>query len=224
MGKVPETSRDPRTGDGTRSFENDQAGTIPVNAPPTVVAHEFGHVFGLGDDRQGGMAKPGRDGTLMVGGADGVDPNQPLRIDKDLVDRIGKLIEKHLEKQGKKLPACESWQGTFRQGIINCPGTDEWILRISVAKDGSVIGNGTLTSPGILCPDSELAPEGLTLLVSGNRDRNAFHLTFVPCACPPLDLRVAGNAAKGSAQDPPPVGSTYAVELTCKRGCDEKVA
>jgi len=110
----------------------------------------------------------------------------------------------------------EVWEGTFRQKNLGCTGVDKWKLQVVVADDDSATGNGTLTSPGILCPNSALAPAGLTLQTSGNRDRTGFHLTFVPCACPPLDLSVTGNKAEGSAQDPPPSGATYRVNLTCK--------
>ncbi|MGQ0805009.1 MAG: hypothetical protein ACT4PI_14255 [Actinomycetota bacterium] len=110
----------------------------------------------------------------------------------------------------------EVWEGTFRQGIPGCTGVDEWTLEVVVEKDGSVTGNGTLTSPGVLCPDSVVASPGLTLQINGNRDRNGFHLKVVPCDCLPLDLRVAGKTAEGSAQDAPPVGSNYGATLTCK--------
>lgn len=105
---VPETSRDPITNDGTRSFENSRDGAIPADAPETVVAHEFGHLLGLGDDREGGAPKSGRDGTMMVGGVPGVDLSKLPKIDKDLVDRIGRVIEKHLANQNQRLAGCET--------------------------------------------------------------------------------------------------------------------
>jgi hypothetical protein len=219
-GKVPETSRNPRTGDGTRSFENDQAGTIPVNAPPTVVAHEFGHVFGLGDDRQGGEAKPGRDGTLMVGGAEGVDPNQPLRIDQDLIDRIGKLIEKHLQNQGKELPDCESWTGTFSSSSPPaCSRIYEGPVELVVEPDGSVTGSGTANWNPVCSVPTEAPGAQFPLQFSGKRDRSGFHLTVSGAGGEAsLDLRVTGKTAEGTA--PGPVTSTY--NLTCAEGCDEK--
>jgi hypothetical protein len=72
-----------------------------------VIVHEFGHVLGLGDDRDdAGNAVPGRDGTMMVGGARGVNPNTKLRIDTNLVDRIGN----QLGNLGKV--TC-GWEGTI---------------------------------------------------------------------------------------------------------------
>jgi hypothetical protein len=41
-----DTVRNPNTGDGTRSYEHARSGDLPYNAPPTVVAHEFGHIMG----------------------------------------------------------------------------------------------------------------------------------------------------------------------------------
>jgi hypothetical protein len=40
-----------RASDGTRYYEFDAQGTMPADATPTVIAHKFGHVIGLGDDR-----------------------------------------------------------------------------------------------------------------------------------------------------------------------------
>ena len=66
---------------------------MPADATPTVIAHEFGHVMGLGDDRdRSGAALPGRGRTLMVGGATGITPDANLKIDKQLVDRIGEQL------------------------------------------------------------------------------------------------------------------------------------
>jgi hypothetical protein len=134
---VPETSRKPN-GDGTRSFEHGRDGEIPVSAPPTIVAHEFGHLFGLGDDRAKGKAKPGRDGTLMVGGIPGADPNQPALIDQDLINRIGDVILKHLENQKKKIPECESWTGSLSMSLSLaglCEGSADGEVHVSVVDD-----------------------------------------------------------------------------------------
>lgn len=152
-GAPKETSRN-GDGDGTRSFENDRKGDIPANAPPTVVAHEFGHLFGLGDDRADGAPKNGRDGTMMVGNADGVDVNVVQEIDQKLIDRIGKVLEKHLENEGKKLPKCETWKGPISSTYNNvtpCTGSDEGTITVRVVgKDvvsGTVAVSGSYTCP-----------------------------------------------------------------------------
>ena len=162
---APETTRNSKTGDGTRSFEQDRDGAIPVDAPPTVVAHEFGHLLGLGDDRANGAPKNGRNGTMMVGGVPGVDPNVVQKIDKNLVNRIGEVIRKHLENQGKKLPKCEVWEGTLNTsltqvGDVNpdpCPGPDEiqGTARFVVNANGKVTGTYDLTGCNVSQPHAE---------------------------------------------------------------------
>jgi hypothetical protein len=160
-----ETTRNSKTGDGTRSFEHDRDGAIPVDAPPTVVAHEFGHLFGLGDDRANGAPKNGRDGTMMVGGVPGVDVNVVQEIDQNLIDRIGKAITNDLENQGKKLPKCEVWEGTMKTTLIQvgdvnpdaCPGPDEirGTARFVVNANGKVTGTYDLTGCNVSQPHAE---------------------------------------------------------------------
>ena len=97
---------------------------MPSDVTPTVLTHEIGHVVGLGDDRDdNGKALPGRDGTVMVGGArqsDGtlVAPDTKLRIDKSRVDRIGK----QLENLGK-LTCGVAWNGPIEGSV-----TGAWML------------------------------------------------------------------------------------------------
>lgn len=153
---APETSRNKTTGDGTRSLEQDRDGAIPVDAAPVVVAHEFGHLFGLGDDRENGAPKAGRDiDTVMVGGVPGVDLTQTPRVDQNLIDRIGKVIERYLKDQHKKpLPKCQAWTGTVRStwnGSV-CSGSTEGTITVGVVDDqasGPVAFSGTYTCPGI---------------------------------------------------------------------------
>lgn len=133
-----------RSPDGTRYYENDADGTMASNATPTVIDHEMGHMLGLGDDRTAaGVALPGRDGTLMIGGAvqsDGTatTQNSQLRIDNALIDRIGQ----QLEKLGK-IDKCkkQSWQGTLR--------VDETVRRTPVAPcTNSYTADVTVTVKG----------------------------------------------------------------------------
>lgn len=162
---APETTRNSKTGDGTRSFDNDRFGAIPEDAPPTVVAHEFGHLFGLGDDREHGKPKNGRDGTMMVGGVPGVDVNIVQKIDKNLVDRIGDAIQKHLENQGKKLPKCEEWKGTIKHTLtsVGASGPGDCgsrfevrgTARFVVAANGKVTGSYDVQGCGVREPHGE---------------------------------------------------------------------
>jgi hypothetical protein len=163
---APETSRNSKTGDGTRSFDNDRDGAIPVDAPPTVVAHEFGHLMGLGDDRANGAPKNGRDGTVMVGGVPGVDPNVVQKIDQDLVDRIGEAIKKHRENQGKKLPKCETWKGTMNHTVTGVgasaghnpcgdPQEIQGTVRFGVAPNGRVTASYDVEGCNVSQPHAE---------------------------------------------------------------------
>lgn len=107
------------------------------------VAHELGHLMGLGDDYSdvGGSFRdvtsipaPGREGTLMAGGD---------LIDQALVDRLGSLIE-------QDLPEC--WTGTMEsetrrdyQGLGSCSDSWSTILRFTIDVDGTLSGDGVAT-------------------------------------------------------------------------------
>ncbi len=191
-----ETSRNPKTGDGTRALENDLDGAIPVDAPATVVEHEFGHLFGLGDDRENGKAKSGRDGTLMVGGAEGVDPNRPLRIDKNLIDRLGKLIEQHLKNRGKQLPKCETWKGTLTSEHTvagTCTFTWSGTYTFGVVE-GAVIGTATIS------PDGRCPAYGGPVTITGTETNDGFTLTSESFIFANADVpKTAPDHAEGTA-------------------------
>ena len=144
---TPGGPADQRSTDGTRYFEFDAEGTMPADATPTVIAHEFGHVIGLGDDRDAsGNTLPGRGKTLMVGGANGVTPNTKLRIDKALVDRLGN----QLANLGK-INCGVAWNGTVRSTFTDaygCTGTDEGTITVRVVDkkaSGTVAVSGAFT-------------------------------------------------------------------------------
>jgi len=177
-----ETTRNSKTGDGTRSFEGDRFGAIPEDAPPTVVAHEFGHLFGLGDDRANGAPKNGRDGTMMVGGVPGVDVNVVPEIDKNLIDRLGNLIEKHLKNQGKKLPKCETAQ-MHLDSRVSGPGylcTDSWEVTLAFrVEDREVAGAGIATGSGATCNFPIATPlTEASFEVTGRRAGNNLELSL----------------------------------------------
>jgi len=217
---APETTRNSKTGDGTRSFENDRDGAIPVDAPPTVVAHEFGHLMGLGDDRANGAPRDGRNGTMMVGGVPGVDPNVVQKIDKNLVNRIGEAIRKHLENQGKKLPKCAEWTGklTSEHSILgSCTLTWNGTFAFGVV-DNQVIGTATVTPSGC----SGLAGP---VKITGEADDDGFTLGSDNY------ILAAGTRAEKTAPDRAEGTSEYhdayndvitTFEMECKKNCAEE--
>ncbi|MGQ0803360.1 MAG: hypothetical protein ACT4PI_05795 [Actinomycetota bacterium] len=178
-----ETSRNRTTGDSTGSLENDRDGAIPVDAAPTVVAHEFGHLMGLGDDRKDGAPKNGRDGTMMVGGVPGVDVNVVQRIDKVLIDRLGSIIERYLKDQGKKLPKCQAWNGPIRTTYmasiagVTCTAEESGSVTLGVV-DGEVSGiieaSGSETCTGPASTITE--PTAIVLRLIGTFEDREFQL------------------------------------------------
>jgi hypothetical protein len=217
---APETIRNPKTGDGTRSYEQPRSGDIPYDAPPTVVAHEFGHIMGLGDDRANGKAKEGREGTLMVGGVPGVDPNVLQEIDQDLVNRIGEVIRKDLDRQGKKLPPCEQWHGSLEsQHTVTgaCSFTWTGSYEFGVVKH-QVLGTGTITpsSCGLAGP----------VTIDGTADDDGFTLgsdSYLLAAGTRIE-KTDPRHAKGTSEYHDAyndVVTTFTME--CKKGCEEPV-
>jgi hypothetical protein len=152
--------------DGTRFYQGDHDGTLPSDATPTVIAHEIGHTMGLGDDRdKNGNAIPGRQGTLMVGGATGVTKDTPLTIDQALVDRIGQQLEKlgKIEKCKRQV-----WVGPMRVDVTDhdaalgatCAGY--WVARLTVVAEArAATGAGSVVeAPVNSCGRSTFARVG----------------------------------------------------------------
>jgi hypothetical protein len=92
-------------GDSAASYSTHSNGVWAASVTGTVVAHEVGHLMGLGDDYKDVTGKdgkvhsepfPGRKGTLMA------DARGTTRIDQQLIDRLGQLLEK-----AGKVPKCK---------------------------------------------------------------------------------------------------------------------
>jgi len=218
---APETTRNSKTDDGTRSFEHDRDGQIPEDAPPTVVAHEFGHLMGLGDDRANGKPKGGRDGTMMVGGVAGVDPNVVQKVDKDLVDRIGNTIKNQLENQGKQLPKCEEWTGklTAEHSIPLAPCAFTWRGTFDFGVvEHKLIGSGTVT------PDGRCPAYGGKVTITGTADRRGFTLgsnsyVFVSGA---RIKKTAPDRAEGTTEFHDAYNDvTTTFTMRCRKNCGE---
>jgi len=217
-----ETTRNTKTGDGTRSFEHDRDGQIPVDAPPTVVAHEFGHLMGLGDDRENGKAKGGREGTMMVGGVAGVDPNVVQKIDQNLVKRIGDAIKNHLDNQGRKLPKCETWTGTPRAEHSvagSCAFTWNGTFDFGVVED-QLTGSGTVT------PDGRCPAYGGKVTITGTADDDGFTLgsnSYVFVSGTRVE-KTAPDHAEGMSEFHDAYNDvTTTLEMECVKNCGEAV-
>lgn len=165
---------------------------------PRDLAHELGHLFGLGDDYATDAdgtqeTLPGREGTLMDGGD---------RVDQELVDRILDLVK----RSGKQLPEC--WEGTVDsavsavglsrggQGLCPDPTFVQGTARIVVAADGSATGTydvtgcgvsephaeftGTVTDAGLLFPDLIVFTDGQLIPKVSPTEATG---TFTNCQC-----------------------------------------
>jgi len=219
---APETTRNSKTGDGTRSFEHDRDGAIPVDAPPTVVAHEFGHLMGLGDDRANGAPKDGRDATMMVGGVPGVDPNVVQKIDKDLINRLGEAIAKHLKNQGKTLPNCQTWKGTLRSDHTvagACTFTWSGTFDFGVVEN-LVIGTATVA------PNGGCGGLAGPVTITGEADRDGFTLgsaSYLLAAGTRVE-KTAPDAAEGISEYHDAYNDVVTTfNMECRKNCGTEV-
>jgi hypothetical protein len=207
-----------RSPDGTRYYENDGDGIMPADATQTVIEHEFGHVIGLGDDRDDAGNAVGQDTKgIMVGGAKGITPNTKLAIGKNHVDRIGK----QLENLGK-LACGVAWNGPI-EGHVTAPGCSpaeipvHGKLDVSVREHGDVSGQGGWTEDGFSCGGQEVAPTTLTFAVTGHKSRDAFMLQLEGQA---LQMPARGGHARGTVDIPGSGG--YGSTLTFTLDREEK--
>ena len=172
---------------------------MPADATPTVIAHEFGHVIGLGDDRDDAGNPVGPDPKgIMVGGANGVTPNTKLKIGKNHVDRIGQ----QLANLGK-ITCGQAWKGTLNGTGVNdsrrVPGRhdDQRPLLDDCHAGRQGDDEHSLGDHRGLPATVGLRRVRLHL----GRKRTSSQISFAPSAdlFPwPLDLRVRGDRATGS--------------------------
>lgn len=188
---------DPATNDPQVDTTSAYTEGLIGNLPPIddgVFAHELGHLLGLGDDYGTTEFPPGRGPGLMDGTHD---------ITQNYVDRIAKLLE-----DLDKLPEC--WSGKMQsettrdyKGLGRCSDTWETELRMTVALDGKVTGDGTarlVNGPTCTFPFpaiTELPPLALqTMTVAGTSDEGALLLRLTPA---PLDATGTHGVVTGFA-------------------------
>jgi hypothetical protein len=222
-----ETSRNHESGDGTRWLEHDAGGAIPVDAPPLVVAHEFGHLFGLGQDSENGMPKPGRpvDTVMVGGGVPGVDLGKPPRIDQNLITRIGRIIERYLKDQNKKpLPRCETWKGPIK-GSITAPGCSptnpsvDGEIEVGVVRD-QVVGTGSWVEQAYSCGGITAGPFQLSFPIMGTKTDDQFDLELGPDA---LSMIIVDSKASGTFEVFGNAGFGSSLTFTLERENNEAV-
>jgi hypothetical protein len=208
-----------RSPDGTRYFENDGDGFMPADATETVIVHEFGHVIGLGDDRDdAGNVVNGRTGSIMVGGAKGVTRDTKLRIDKALVKRIGD----QLANLGK-VTCGERWEGKSQGRTVqgSCSPIDHsGTMSLVVARDGTVTGTWTSTWSPYTCGPAQLPGGTGSDVVTGTKTDEAFTLDGSDFT---VVLEVSGDRAKGKT-DLTGFSETLTrlnIKLRCTDGCKE---
>jgi hypothetical protein len=215
-----------RAADGTRYYEFDAQGTMPADATPTVIAHEFGHVIGLGDDRDADGNPIGPDPKgIMVGGANGVTPNTKLKIGKNHVDRIGD----QLANLGK-ITCGQAWKGTLDGTGVNTgqpgvlcpdPSAHSGNFSMTVRPDGKATLTGHMVNTSV-CVGGFTTEVDFTL--EGKKTGST--ITFAPVATFPFEvnLRVRGDRASGTSTTSPGDFYTVTVNLaaTCQN-CDENV-
>jgi hypothetical protein len=171
---------------------------------PRDFAHEFGHLFGFGDDYdENGEPLPGREGTLMDNGD---------LIDQNLVNRLIDLVR----DSGEQLPEC--WEGEWAEGsgfeygsfcpqFVPISGT----ISFAVAEDGSLSGDYEWANDPYTCggPAPSVPNKGE---VTGERTADGFLLTIFGEGYP-LTLTRQGNEASGKVE----AGSntTHAISVHC---------
>ncbi len=207
-------------------FQHDLDGTWANDMEPSRdFAHEIGHLLGLGDDYRNVPAARGAAGTESLDGREGTLMDSGDYIDQNIVDRVGKLIE----KAGNQLPTC--WKGTWSQDsnrsyrvattgaeVMKCD--DKWDGTVSFAERSDGVLDGTaiakLTS-GFSCTldqgrSSVARVKQITYGVGGRKTATGFELHFKFDHNTPMGANMGGNQmllglhiCENAEADPPPV-------------------
>jgi hypothetical protein len=148
-----------------------------------------------------------------------VDVNVVQTIDRDLVNRIGKVIERYLQDTGQDgLPECERWKGTLGGTFgVSCIAGDS-TGRISVGVvDGDAVGTLDISHGASGC---QLAEGFRNVLVKGSKSRRAFNLGTKTGSPGDFSMRLAitGPRATGTFSFPT-IPSSVDVKLRCTARC-----
>ena len=194
---------------------------MPADATPTVIIHEFGHVIGLGDDRDdnGNAVGPDPKG-IMVGGATGITPKTKLKITKNHVDRIGD----QLANLGK-IRCGQHWQGTLAgtasgscfdvNGNVTDLVTYHGTIQIVVDKNGT---RGTIdmtterVCAGVTDPSVSTGRQPLAVEKTGR----GFEIAGFGEEGGPLVLAIRGTHASGTWTAPGGLSGSVAFTLDCR--------
>lgn len=163
----------PRRGAGspdvTYPYENPSKANFPewLFEDPWALAHELGHLFGLGDDYRDGEVIPGREGTLMAGdvGAD--------YVDRSILNDIAAIAR----RAGYELPECSTWVGTISGTSRgnHCEGSEEG--KITPTVTGTSVTGGFEAFGSYTCDPGIRTPTSGSATLSGTFDPARFALS-----------------------------------------------
>ena len=199
-GLPPET---PGTDDLTYPFDMQTEAYFPewLFEDRWALAHELGHLLGLGDDYHEGEPVEGREGTLMAGLAGGAD-----YVDRAIVDDILKLIR----EAGYRLPEC--WDGDW-EGSTALPGCSpadvplHGTISFTVDADGAVSGRNAVAHETFTCGPQSQPNARFGGDFTGRRTEAGFELdVFAGTGYPPLELLRTGDEAAGEYEVGPQRG------------------
>lgn len=185
------------------AYDQDFDGAWDTELPANGIAHEVGHLLGLGDDYQVvgtnprvTRPKPGRENSMMADGGP---------VDQTNIDRIGTLLEKMglIEKC-----RTNTWNGTVKVHVTDSSGAGtcigDWTGKIILKVRGKS-GTGTTTvtdAPVNSCGKTTFARVGQRAPFQADRVVNGFNVDtayFVSASSTARLREVDRNHVRGKA-------------------------
>jgi hypothetical protein len=206
--------------DPTLDYEGPFEHAVQAYWPPwlfqdmAALAHEMGHLFGLGDD----YARDENGDTSSLDGRDGTLMDQGDAIDSVLAGRVGDQIIG--AGYADQLPECWKGSGSFTstatypdEAASTC--RDAWSMEYTfvVTADGSIDGSGVANRVAeVVCP-FEIGGNQWQVVhfgVHGSRDGNTLSPALAIESFEPADDAgfLAAFLSNGSAEPGPPVALT----------------